>query len=53
MKRRGVAPNFGAKVDVGERAVGSELDVMVDEGAEGGDEVCGMVVELSVAGDGA
>ena len=53
MKRRRVAPNFGAKVDVGEGAVGSELDVMVGEGAEGGDEICGVVAELGVAGDGA
>ena len=53
MKRRGMAPNFGAKVDVGKGAVGSELDVMVGEGAEGGDEVGGVVVEFGVAGDGA
>ena len=53
MKRRGVMPNFGAEVDVGERAVGSKLDMMVGEGTEGSDEVSGVVVELGVAGDGA
>ena len=53
MKRRGVTPNFGAKVDVGKGTVGSELDVMIGEGAEGGDKVGGMVVKFSVAGDGA
>ena len=53
MKRRGVTPNFGAEVDVGKGTVGGELDVMVGEGAEGGDEVCGVVVELGIAGDGA
>ena len=46
-------PNFGAEVDVGKGAVGSKLDVMIGEGAEGGDEVCGVVVELGIAGDGA
>ena len=44
---------FGTKVDVGERAVGSELDVVIDEGAEGGDKEVGMVVELCVSRDGA
>ena len=53
MKRRGVTPNFGAEVDVGKGAVGGELDVMIGEGVEGSDEVCGVVVELGVAGDGA
>ena len=53
MKRRGMAPNFGAKVDVGKGAVGSELDVMIDEGAERGDEICRVIVELGVTGDGA
>ena len=53
MKRRRVAPNFGAEVDVGKGAVGSELDVMIGKGAEGSDEVRGVVVELGIAGDGA
>ena len=48
-----MAPNFGAKVDVGEGTVGSELDVMVGEGTERGDEICGVVVKLGIAGDGA
>ena len=48
-----MTPNFGAQMDVGKGTVGRELDVVVDEGAEGSDEVCGVVVELGVAGDGA
>ena len=50
---RGVPSYFGTKVDVGEWAVGSELDVMVDEGAERGDEEIGVVVKLRVSRDGA
>ena len=53
MKRRQVTSNFGAKMDVGEGAVGSKLDVVVGEGPEGSDKVGGVVVKLSVAGDGA
>ena len=53
MKRRGVTPNFGAKVDVGEGTVSGELDVMVGKGPERGDEVGGVVVKLGVVGDGA
>ena len=53
MKRRGVTPNFGAEVDVGEGTVGGELDMMVGEGAEGSDKVGGVVVELGITGDGA
>ena len=48
-----MTPNFGAKVDVGEGAVGSELDMVVGEGPERGDEVGGVVVEFGVARDGA
>ena len=48
-----MAPNFGAEVDVGKGTVGRELDMMVGEGAEGSDEVRGVVVELGIAGDGA
>ena len=40
-------------MDVGERAVSSELDAVVDEGAEGGNKEVGVVVELCVSGDGA
>ena len=50
---RGVSSYFRTKVDVGERAVGSELDVVVDEGTEGSDKEVGVVVELRVARDGA
>ena len=50
---RGMSSYFGAKVDIGEWTVGSELDVMVDEGAERGDEEIGVVVELRVSRDGA
>ena len=46
-------PNFGAEVDVGKGAVGGKLNVMVGEGAEGSDEVSGVVVELGVTGNGA
>ena len=53
IERRGVSSYFGTKVDVGERAVGSELDVMIDEGAERGDKEVGVIVELCVARDGA
>ena len=48
-----MVPNFGAEVDVGKGTVGGELDVMIREGSEGGDEVSGVVVELGVTGDGA
>ena len=44
IERRGVSSYFGVKMDVGERAVGSKLDAVVDEGAEGSDEKVGMVV---------
>ena len=50
---RGVSSYFGTKVDVGERAVGSELDVVVNEGAKGSDKEVGVVVELCVSRDGA
>ena len=53
VKGRGVSSYFGTKVDVGERAVGSELDVVVNEGMEGSDKEIGVVVELRVARDGA
>ena len=53
MKRRGVTPNFGAEVDIGKGSIGSELDVVIGEGPEGGDEVGGVVVKPGVAGDGA
>ena len=48
-----MTPNFGAKVDIGKRAVGSELDVVVSEGPKGGNKVGGVVVEFGVVGDGA
>ena len=50
---RGVSSYFCTKVDVGEGAVGSELDVVVNEGAEGSNKEVGVVVELCVAGNGA
>ena len=46
-------PNFGAEVNVGEGAVGSKLNVVVSKGLEGSDEVSGVVVKLSIAGNGA
>ena len=51
--RGGVSSYFGAKVDVGERAVGSKLDVVVNKGPKGGDKLVGVIVELGVSGDGA
>ena len=48
-----MTPNFGAEMNVGKGTVGGELDVMIGKGAEGSDEVSGVVVELGVAGDGA
>ena len=48
-----MTPNFGAEVDVGKGTVGGELDVIIGEGAEGGDKVCGVVVKLGIARDGA
>ena len=43
--------NFGAEVDVGERAVGSDLDGVEYMRTEGGDKEVGVVVEVGVAGD--
>ena len=48
-----MTPNFGAEVDVGKGTIGSKLNVVVSEGTKGSDEVGGVVVKLSVAGDGA
>ena len=50
---RGVSSYFGTKMDVGEGPVGSELDVVVNEGAEGSNKEVGVVVELCVVRDGA
>ena len=44
---------FGTKVDVGERAVGSKLDVVIDESPERSNKVVRVVVELGVMRDGA
>ena len=44
---------FGTEMDVGEGAIGSELNVVIDEGAKGSDKEVGVVVELCVSGDGA
>jgi hypothetical protein len=52
MKGQGVPADFGTKVDVGERAVGCYLDVVVTVSMEGRDEEGGMVVEGVVPGDG-
>ena len=49
---RGVSSYFGTKVDIGEWAVGSELDAVINEGAEGGDKEVRMVIEFGVAGNG-
>ena len=47
----GVTTDFGAEVDVGERAVGSDLDSVEYMRAEGSDKEVGVVVEVGVAGD--
>ena len=39
-------------MDVWKGAVSSELDVVISEGAERGNEVGGVVVKLGVAGNG-
>ena len=44
---------FCTKVDVGERAVGSKLDVVIDKGSEGSDKVVWVIVKFGVPGDGA
>ena len=49
---RGVSSYFGTKVDVGERTVGSELDVVVNKSSEGSDKEVWMVIELGVSGNG-
>ena len=53
VERRGVSSYFCTKVDVGERAVGSKLDVVIDKGLEGSDKVVRVIVKLSVMGNGA
>ena len=44
----GVAADFGAKVDVGEWSVGRKLDFVKEVGAEGSDEVVGVLAEVGV-----
>ena len=43
--------DFGAEMDIGEGAVGSDLDSVEYVGAEWGDPEVGVVVEVIVAGD--
>ena len=47
----GVTTDFGTEVDVGERAVGSNLDSVEYVGMEWGYKEVGVVVEVVVAGD--
>ena len=47
----GVTTNFGAEMDIGEGAVGSDLDGVEYVGAEWSDPKIGVVVEVIVAGD--
>ena len=47
----GVTTNFGAEVDIGEGAVGSNLDGVEYMGTERSDKEVGVVVKVSVAGD--
>ena len=44
----GVAADFGAKVDVGQWSVGRKLDLVEEMGAEGSDEVVGVLAEVGV-----
>ena len=48
-----MSPYFGTKVDIGERTIGSKLDVVVYKGPEGGDKLIQMIIKLGVPGDGA
>ena len=48
MKGMGVAADFGTKVDVGQWSVGRELDFVEEVGAEGSDEVVGMLAEVGI-----
>ena len=43
--------DFGAEMDVGEGAIGSDLDSVEYVGAEGSDPEIGVVLEVVVAGD--
>ena len=47
----GVAADFGTKVDVGEWSVGRKLDFVEEVGAEGSDEVVGVLAEVGVLGE--
>jgi len=51
MEGRGVLADFGTDGDWGERTVGLELYVMINESPEWGDELGGLVVEVLVPGD--
>ena len=48
MKGVGVAADFGAKVDVGEGPVGSELDFVEEMRTEGSDEIVRVFTEVGV-----
>ena len=43
-----MAADFGTKVDVGEGSVGRKLDFVEEVGAEGSDEVVGVLAEVGV-----
>ena len=44
----GVTANFTAKIDVGEGSIGHKLDFVVEMGSEGGNEVVGVLAEVSI-----
>ena len=46
-----MAADFGTKVDVGEWSVGRKLDFVEEVGAEGSDEVVGVLAEVGVLGE--
>src|SRR5260221_10308392 len=51
MEGRGVFADFGTDGDRGERTIGLELYVMINESPEWGDEMGGLVVKVLVTGD--
>ena len=53
VERRGVLSYFCTKVDIGEGTLGSELDIVVNEGPEGSDKLVRVVIKLCIARDGA
>ena len=51
MKGVRVAADFSTKIDVGKWSVGRKLDFVEEVGAEGSDEVVGVLAEVGVFGE--